>query len=418
LRFKLLQKWFKPQPLIFKVFIVLIFIRPFCEPFYFLKEISPFVSPLYWLGAISYVVLILGIITRKPFNKNISVAFSFWAILAMVSAFMLILTNSLLIFINYFIKLTYPVLLFFFYKRYIRNRIDVIGILTVFLYSSLVIFGWYIYDFSQNQMDQRFVTSFGDTTNYGFYSNFALIIIFYYFLRRKDKVPGLLRVTISKIFLLLVVVIVVLWSIRHLTSIFVFAATVILFALFLSRKDLRPLFFILIVFIGFSQIFGSVFYSDVMEKRITKELEVLQGERAQTQALHGRASRWEFLFQKYGDAGVASKFFGYPFSGKPTNAMVGITPHNDFLRILFFTGIIGLLLFIGFLFGFFIRTRILHWSDRFLAYSMLGLYCLYAVTTLPTFYPGVSNILFLVFAFIALPKNVHKNQNGQNFALR
>jgi len=323
---------------------------------------------------------------------------------------MLILTTTVLELTNYFIKLTYPVLLFFFYKRFIKNRDDVIGVLTVFLYSCLVIFGWYIYDFSQNLMDQRFVTSFGDTTNYGFYSNFAVIIAFYYFLRRKEKVPGQFKITIPKIFILLIIAGVILWSIRHITSIFVFVSSLLLFALYLSRKDLKPLFFILIIFIGFSQVFGNVFYSDVMEERISKELEVIQGDRGQTQALHGRASRWTTLFQKYNEAGVVSKFFGYPFSGKPGLEMVGITPHNDFLRILFFTGIIGLLLFLAFLLGLLVRIKILYWSDRFLAYAILALYCLYSVTTLPTFYPGVSNMIFVVFAFIALPKKIHGNE--------
>jgi hypothetical protein len=130
---------------------------------------------------------------------------------------------------------------------------------------------------------------------------------------------------------------------------------------------------------------------------------VIQGTRDIDQALHGRMSRWTWLIGDFRDAPFYARLFGYPLSLNYSSHMIGITPHNDFLRILFFTGYAGLIIYMILLIKVFNKARNMDVPDRYLILVVLMATVLYSVSTVPTFYQNFINILMMVFAYTALP---------------
>jgi O-antigen ligase len=99
-----------------------------------------------------------------------------------------------------------------------------------------------------------------------------------------------------------------------------------------------------------------------------------------------------------------AKLAGYPLSLKHSTHMISITPHNDFLRIMFFTGYAGLIFYLFLLYKVFWRVKYNDVPERFFIYAILVSTILYSITTVPTFYPGYVNILMITFAYSALPR--------------
>jgi hypothetical protein len=152
--------------------------------------------------------------------------------------------------------------------------------------------------------------------------------------------------------------------------------------------------------------YGDAFYEEVINPRMEKEIEVIQGERETSQAFHGRMWRWQWLWGNYERSSFLAKMIGYPYDQEYSKHMVGITPHNDFLRMFFFVGIIGFITYLVFLVRITRRVKYLNKSDRFVSIALLSSLVLYSITTVPTFYVGFVNMYATLFAFLALPRQV------------
>jgi O-antigen ligase len=86
--------------------------------------------------------------------------------------------------------------------------------------------------------------------------------------------------------------------------------------------------------------------------------------------------------------------------------MIGINVRNDYLRMLFFTGIIGFITWLIFLSRIIRRIKYLNKADKFAAMALLASLFLYSVTTIPTIYVGFMNMYVTLFAYLALPQRV------------
>ncbi|MFB6317440.1 hypothetical protein [Saccharicrinis sp. FJH54] len=409
MRFKEFYRWFRKMPFLKKWFVFFIIIRPIIEPFYFFKEISVVLSPLYWIGLLTFVFSIFALVRYKTNKLKKFNSFKIWGIFVIFSSFTLIFSSSLVVFLNFFIKLTYPVLIFFFLRVLIKNKVDLIGVLTSFLYSMIFVVGWFLYDIFEFGFNLRFGSSYADIVNYGFYANFAFILLIYFFIESRSK-KKLFKFNINPLVLIVSVLAIIsaLWAIKHLASIAVFIGISIVFLLTNSGTNKKLSFIALFVYIGFILTFGGNFYEEVMSEKVEKEIEVAEGVRDEAQLFHGRGSRWIWLWDEYKNGNTFSYFFGYPYNLRFSFHMVGITPHNDFLRILFLTGIFGLLFYLSFIFNIFKRIRFLNERDKFLFYSSLLTFILYSLSTVPTFYPGFNNFIFTTFAYLTLPKGILK----------
>jgi O-antigen ligase len=86
--------------------------------------------------------------------------------------------------------------------------------------------------------------------------------------------------------------------------------------------------------------------------------------------------------------------------------MIGIIVHNDFLRMLFFAGIVGFITWLIFLSRIIRRIKYLNKADKFVSIALLASLFLYSITTIPTIYVGFMNIYVTLFAYLALPQRV------------
>jgi hypothetical protein len=198
-----------------------------------------------------------------------------------------------------------------------------------------------------------------------------------------------------------------MWQIKHMTSLAVFLVVIGLFLVHDFRKRIIPIILYSIILFFAASIYGDTFLEEVVNPRMEKEVEIVKGERKKSQAFHGRMSRWEGVWARYTNSSILSKTLGYTYElDRNVYAMVGMNVHNDFLRMLFFIGIIGLTFYIILLLNLIQRFNWLNKPDRFLGSALLISLILFSITTLPTLYVGFLNIYISLFAYLAQPKRV------------
>ena len=400
-------RWVNSKPWYLRWFVFFMLLRPIAEQFYDLKDVSPLFSPLYWMGALTFIFSVWGIASGRRHKSRLDKTFSVWSILILLSTVSIYFSSTGLVpYIGIAIKLVLPILLYYFLRNFIYTRTDLVGLVTTFLLSCIypivslvsgISSGYY---FSAG----RFAGAYADVFNNAFYLSFGFIALLYHYMlsRTYHKTLKLGNVTLI---LSLVVAVLGLWAIKHMATIAVFIGIIGIFifiALQKRREAALLMIFLSIVFILFA---GDTFYEEVVNPRLEHEVEVIEGTRDIDQALHGRMSRWSWLVEEFNDSPLYIKLLGYPLSLKYSIHMVGVTPHNDFLRILFFTGFLGLLVYLVLLYKIFRNARNQPPPEKFLFLSILMATTLYSISTVPTFYPGFVNILMIVFAASAIPLN-------------
>jgi hypothetical protein len=406
MRLKVWWEWVKSKPLYLSWFIYFLLIRPVAEQFYNLKVISPLLSPLYWLGVLTMLFSIIGITRGKPVKSKLDNTFLLWAILTFFSVIALLFSSSnILEFLNFANKLTLPVLIYYFLRVFIRGKSDFVGLLTTFMISCIFPIGSMIFGLSKGNYfgAGRFAGSYADVFNNAFYLSFGAIVLFYLYILNKTYY-NTLKIKNYIIILALIVFIIGLWSVKHIATVAVFIGIIVIFIYIVFRRRIEAALFMILLSVIFVYFAGDRFYEEVINPRLENEIEVVQGSRNFTQAMHGRGARWKWLMGDFRSAPLYSQLAGFPLSLKPSYHMLGITPHNDFLRIMFFTGYAGLVVYLILLFKVFRTGKYMDVPDRFVLYTIMMATLLYSITTVPTFYPDFVNILMILFAYAALPK--------------
>jgi O-antigen ligase len=99
------------------------------------------------------------------------------------------------------------------------------------------------------------------------------------------------------------------------------------------------------------------------------------------------------------------QFIGYPTTLRYVYPYIGIGSHNDFLRVLFATGVLGLLFYLVFLWRIFNRLFLLPAPQQFLLLGTLIAIVFYSISVTPTFYAPFMYFALSIFAYSALPEN-------------
>lgn len=406
------REWLSELPWILRWFPLLVLFRPLADNLYFLKEVSPLLSPPYIIGVLTPVLCIAALVRfRLPARTSGEGAFLWWSLLLLNAALFTVFYDPLsLLSVEFMLKLAMPVYLFFFLRIFIRTRRDLHGILNAFLYSAVFVAALLLYEILINPISledsrglMRIQGSFGDVVSYGMYIIFTTIITVYYFFSRKNEVP------ISKLTQLVVIVAAVsilgLINIHHTATYTNFILIFGLFFVFSLRTRFKSVGLGLMLTAG---ILFSFFGSEIVAERITPLIEtdfaVYRGEKASDQLLHGRMGRWRMMLGNFRSEPLHVQFFGYPVSLNYTYSYTGIGSHNDFLRILFATGIAGLFLYLRFLSLTLMRVRRFGKAQQFLCVASGTVLLFYSVSITPTFYAPFLYFILAVFAFALLPE--------------
>lgn len=413
MRFKNWKIWLKSKPWLLKWFIILVLIRPVIDNLYFLKRISPFLSPLYIVGVLTPLLVIYVVAkTKKPQKSKLDKYFSIWSFFVFLGTFFVIIFDPLTqLSFEFLLKLTMPIYIYFFTRRFIQSKQDLDGILTTFLYSGIFVAILLLYEVFfgairtvESRGFERIQGNFGDVVNYGIYLTFCFLIITYFYFSNIKIISQQKR--LRSVIIVGALCVIALINIHHVASYGVFTGLLLLFLVFNFRTNRGAAFVISFLLFGIFYLFGQ----PLIEKQITPllktDISVYEGDKASEQLLHGRVGRWEKMSKIFTDEGVFSQFFGYPTSLKYAYSFVGVGAHNDYIRILFLSGYIGLFYYLVWLIMLYKFSKKLNNTTKYLAFGTLGTLALFSISIVPTYYPPFMYVVMPVFAFLALPKKL------------
>ncbi|MCA1761508.1 MAG: hypothetical protein LC664_00710 [Flavobacteriales bacterium] len=406
-------EWLRELPWSLRWFPLLIVVRPLVDNFYFLKEVSPFLSPPYIVGVLTPVLAVSAMVKyRMPKLNSIDKVFLYWGITVLFSCAFLIFYDPLsLLSIEFVLKLSLPVYIYFFLRLFITELRDLHGILQAFLYGSIFVGILLIYEVAvipfrieESRGLSRIQGNFGDVVSYGMYITFSAIVATYYFFSRQHILS--LRRRLWLLIPVALVGVLGLVNIHHTATYTIFILVIGLFVAFNIKSRNRSVAILLLIIIGISL---SIWGSEVVDERITPllqtDLAVYSGTQDTDKLLHGRVGRWRMMLTMFSSENIAVQFFGYPIKLDYVYHFIGIGSHNDFVRILFATGVVGLTFYIIFLVSIFKRALALPMAQRYLLIATLIALLFYSISVTPTIYAPFMYFALAIFAYVGLPDN-------------
>jgi O-antigen ligase len=404
------QYWYANLPWALRWYAFLIVLRPIADNFYYLKDISLFLSPLYIIGLLTPLLSISGIrnFSIAPNAKQMG-TFNVWAFLLIFSSITIFLVKLKLGSLEAMLKISFPVYVFYFVRRIIYNVEDLYGLLYAFLISAYIGIGFLFYEVLVNPIQEveysrgveRLRAGYADVMNLGIYASMGFLVSIYFFIKR-IKIRFLF---INNIFLIIPTVLMVVTKINHVASYGVLAALIVFSALIILRGNVGIGFIAFIIILLGLVYFGEVVFEENIEPLIRKDMQVLEGEYEETALLHGRVGRWKKLLQGFQYLSIPSKLFGSAIELKSYYVMnSGV--HNDYIRILFATGIVGLVMYLSFVFHLIFKSFLFQLAERYLILGSIIVLLMYSISTTPTFYASFMYVFLTIAAFISLSPNV------------
>lgn len=390
----------------FKLLLWMITIKPFINTLVGLDLLGISVSLLQIFGVFIVLVLIWGLISNKPqsIRNKPSVTYTLFFIIYAFNLILVIVFNPDLGTIRDFLKVMTIPLMFYLYYRTINDDLDLELIFHAFLISTIPLALIFMYDsfiigtYQETRGLDRLDTSFGDITNFGLQVNSAFIIILFSLLKvNKPSKALLIKVVTIVIFGLYILI-----AIAHGASFGVFVTTLSIFAFFYFRKNFFLLVLISAILIVPAYFIFADWFSVFFANFFGRELEAINTGQSldDGQFFHGRMSRWQRLFELFEDQNLFDQVFGglavsYPF-------MIGTGPHNDFLRVTFSAGYLGLIFYLLFLGQLFFKSILMHAKSlRFLGLATLANLFIYSITTTPSVYIDYNFFVMAVFVYLA-----------------
>ncbi len=412
LSFREWRIWIAGLPWVLKWFPLLVLLRPVIDNLYFLKEVSPLLSPPYVVGVLTPLLCVSALLQyRLPAFAPAEKSYLAWGISLLLGSLLVFLHDPLsLLSIEFVLKISMPVYLFFFLRVLIRSADDLNGILTSFLYSAIFVAAILLYELligpislEESRGLMRIQGSFGDVVSYGMYIVFTTIVTTYYFFARQAEVSS------NKLLALLLVVATInvlgLVNIHHTATYSIFIMLFGLFLLYNFQTRNEGLALGILLGAGLAMgLFGSSFIQEKITPLLETDLAIYQGEKSTDQLFHGRVGRWRLMLSNFFQENPLVQFLGLPLRFDPVFPYIGIGSHNDFFRIMFATGYIGLFFYCRFLWRLLQGAVHLAKAQRYLLYSTAIALLFYSISVTPTFYAPFLYFALSVFAFALLPK--------------
>ena len=128
--FSVWKQWLGSLPWSLRWFVLLVLFRPFVDNFYFLKETSIFLSPLYIVGVMTPILIVASFFSGslpKKNKSNLDQAFGFWGALVFFNVLALLTLQLSLDIMEVAIKMSTPVLIYFFARHLVQSKQDLKG---------------------------------------------------------------------------------------------------------------------------------------------------------------------------------------------------------------------------------------------------------------------------------------------------
>lgn len=410
--FKNWYAWLKQLQWSRKWFVILVLIRPIIDLFHGLKGVSPFLSPLYIVGVATPFLIIASSLSGKLKEKKSlepdKLFFGFGILVFLNSALMLPLYFSLDV-MGEVIKYISPIMLFFYLRRFINSYKDFEGILQTFLISCTVPYLMIFYEFFFNPIAFEYLAEgrggamrlqggYADIMSYAIYILCGFISASYFFIKAAATEKPYIKTGIVFMAAILGLV-----AIKQVSSWGVFLCSLIIFSYFFSKKKQGFIFVILIATV-IATVFAPEIYNTQINPLIEKEIAVAAGEKDVNYAFNGRMTRWNNYFSIWDEMPLYSKIFGVSTSGfDEVPVMTGLGMHSDYIRILFMTGVMGIIIYLLFFLSLMFKYPKLQTKDRYLLLASVVVVLLYSISTLPTLYMPMMYLILSTYAYYSLP---------------
>lgn len=413
MRFRTWRAWARSLPWALRWFVYLTLCRPVLDTLYFLKDISPFLSPLNIIGVLTPVLVVFSLLT-VTFPRRMTAVdglIGLWAGLLFFNALAVLSIEVTAETLTIASKLVMVVFLYAFLRLFVQSREALHGLLTTFLYATIAPFGMLLYELLLEPLDVVLMTR-GFTRHDGLYADvvgYAVYILGGFFVAAYFLVEAVSTPRFRRQAVLFAVVagltVVGLLSMHHTASWGVFGALVGLLVVHNVSPRKLPLLAALAVVGGVVVYFAGGAINERLAYLFYTDLAVLEGERGIESAFHGRMSRWmRYMSQWVADVPWVAKLFGVSTASRtPEVAMLLAGIHNDYLRILFATGIVGLLVYLAGFALVFLKSWGRPAHERFLVQGATAVFLLYGLSTVPTLYVPLITLVFTGIAYQALP---------------
>ena len=390
----------------FQLLLWIIVLKPFVNTFVGMDVIGISISILQIFGFFIIMALIWGMLNERGqvLRTNLYTIYIIFFVIYLFNLLLVLLSNSDLTTIKDFLKILTTPLIFFFYYRSIRDDKDSDLIFYAFLISMIPLALIFTYDaifvgtYERTRGIDRIETSFGDIATLGLHINAVWVISLYKLLQAKEVTTKIVLRTLAIFAFSLYTLI----NIAHGTSFAVFSGITVLFATFYFRRNFFFLAFLLVIVVVPAYLIFEEWFMTFFDNFYGNEVEALNAGQSLTddRFFHGRMGRWQRLYELFDDQTYFDQFIGglamrYPF-------MIGHGAHNDFLRVLFTTGFLGLVCYLLFLFDNF-KNGLLIASPavKFLVFAALANLMLYSISLTPSTYIDFNFFLMPAFIFAA-----------------
>jgi len=196
-------------------------------------------------------------------NKSkIDKFFKIWSFFILLGTFFVILFDPLTqSSFEFLLKLTMPIYIYFFARRFIQSKQDLDGILTTFLYSGIFVAILLLYEVIfgairtvESRGFERIQGNFGDVVSYGIYLTFCFLIITYFYFSNTKIVPQ--RKRLRNVIIVGTLCVITLTNIHHVASYAVFIGLLLLFLVFNFKTNRGSAFIISFLLFGLFYLFG------------------------------------------------------------------------------------------------------------------------------------------------------------------
>lgn len=373
-----------------------------------MKRSSGF-SPLQLLGLLVFAFGFLSIIKKK--SRAPKLIFTFYLFL------FLLITNLLLVLayegsISQFgdtVRTILPFILFFYFRKYLNTVLDLEGFLITFLVASVFPIGTLYYEILFDPIREVYNTDSrgGGLRLSGFYADLfgymshlicGFICYCYFYIKNINKKKRHFVFSNLGFLVVLLICLIGIYNLRHQASWAVSLVLILMFVYFIRKKVSA---FQLFVFLFMMLSVGFYFYAEIFSTLFAKDIQVYEGNARETAALNGRVYIWKKYYAFWENFSVLAQWLGSGIAQhEKSKVMMGGGMHNDYVRLFFSTGIIGIICYLSFLFYVIKSTlKIKQVELKFLSLSSIVVIIMYSISSLPLLASGA--MMYFLMAVIS-----------------
>lgn len=402
--------WLTNLPWVLRWFVLLLLFRPIVDVLYYLKDISPFFSPPYLVGGLTPIAITMSMLSKRMPKIQwsiLDILFLLWGTLMLFNGIAVLASGITTGNLEVAFKLSSPVLIYFFLRHVIRSKRDLDGLLTTFLYSSMPVFGMMLFESLVTPIDHtptftrgfyRYSGLFADIVDYSVYFIGALFVSGYLYLSEcRGESRGKSAVRLGIVTWLTVMGLI---HIHHNMS---WAVSFALLGLILLHTVRQGKVGLAATFLSMCTLIGVFVFDDAADNvshGYANEIAVLEGHASEERAFHGRVSRWSHYLELWDDESAIPQFLGVSLASTGANRGMLFGIHDDYLRILFSSGVVGLGIYLLFYARLLFETLSIPGNaERFLIRGGVAIMLLFSVSTVPTLYFGLLYLCLSIFAY-------------------